>query len=375
MEIQSNTNRLYKRDTKGKVRVWWGETGTDGTIWAWRANSGILDGKIVTSAWKEVEQKNVGRANETSLEQQANFEMNADFDKKSERGYFANQTDIDTFEKFKPMLATGYDEHKFDFETNVYATQPKLDGIRCIARADGLWTRAGKEIVSCPHIFDALKPIFEATPDTILDGELYNHELKEDFNKITSLVRKTKPTDRDIEECADMVEYHIYDTYRIGESFSERSEYISKLPILPKIEYVRTDFIKDNHADVINQLYADYLEAGYEGQMVRNAEMPYELKRSKGLIKRKEFLTDEFKVIGVEEGKGNWAGYIKRFVLELPDGRTFGAGVRGTQKVMQELFESGAKPEWCTLRYFTPTPDGVPRFPVVVDWGMGLRED
>jgi DNA ligase-1 len=124
----------------------------------------------------------------------------------------------------------------------------------------------------------------------------------------------------------------------------------------------------------IDELYGEYLEDGYEGQMIR-LNAPYENKRSKYLLKRKEFLTDEFPVVGMEEGKGNWAGYIKRFILELPDGRTFGAGVRGTQEVMKQLLESDETPTWATLRYFTPTPDGVPRFPVVVDWGTGERED
>ena len=65
-------------------------------------------------------------------------------------------------------------------------SQPKLDGIRCIANQSGLWTRAGKEITSCPHIWESVKPFLDANPGVTLDGELYNHELKEDFNKISS---------------------------------------------------------------------------------------------------------------------------------------------------------------------------------------------
>ena len=101
----------------------------------------------------------------------------------------------------------------------------------------------------------------------------------------------------------------------------------------------------------------------------------YENKRSKSLIKRKEFLDAEFKVIRIEEGVGNWAGYIKRFVLELPDGRVFASNVRGTQKILKDLLESNETPDWATCRYFTPTPDGIPRFPVVTDWGKGQRND
>ena len=40
---------------------------------------------------------------------------------------------------------------------------------------------------------------------------MYNHGLKDDFNKIISLVRKTKPTDEDRLEAAQYTEFHCYD--------------------------------------------------------------------------------------------------------------------------------------------------------------------
>ena len=108
--------------------------------------------------------------------------------------------------------------------------------------------------------------------------------------------------------------------------------------------------------------------------MVRN-DTPYECKRSKNLLKRKEFITEEFSVVDVIEGSGAWAGYAKRFILSLPDGREFGSGVRGNQAQLKALLESTEKPTWVTCRYFELTPDGVPRFPVVIDYGTGKRDD
>ena len=32
-------------------------------------------------------------------------------------------------------------------------------------------------------------------------------------------------------------------------------------------------------------------------------------------------------------------------------------------------------PNWATCRFFELTPDGVPRFPVIIDYGHGSRED
>lgn len=373
MEIREQTHVIFKRDSKGTVRVWHAQTGTDGTNWAWRTVSGLEDGKKVESGWKFVEQKNVGKVNETSLEEQAIAEMMAEMNKKLERGYFKTLSDIDSFEKVKPMLAIKHEDARYDFEKNRYFSQPKLDGIRCIARKDGLWSRAGKEIVAVPHIAESLKPFFESHPDAVLDGELYNHNLKDDFNKITSLVRKTKPKPEDIAEAAELVEYHVYDMVDGSREFVDRIGTIALLDLGKNVVVVDTQPIQNE--EQMDRLYGKYLEDGYEGQMIRINTFYEENKRSKSLIKRKEFLTDEFKVIGVEEGKGNWFGHIKRFILELPNGTQFGAGVRGTQEVMKAMFENNEVPDWATLRYFTPTPDGIPRFPVVVDWGTGQRED
>ncbi len=214
----------------------------------------------------------------------------------------------------------------------------------------------------------------EQNPHYILDGELYNHELKADFNKIISLVRKVKSTPEDMEEAKGLVQYHVYDMFdtaapemdfvnRIKQAYWANNDYV---------KIVTTDFCETQ--DELDELYSQYMEDGYEGQMVRQ-NAPYENKRSKNLLKRKQFITEEYDVVSVEEGQGNWAGYAKRFVLKLPNGTEFGSGVRGNQAKLKELWESDTKPTWATLRYFEMTPDGVPRFPVVIDYGIGTRDD
>lgn len=386
MEIQvvEMSSALFKRDSKGQVRTWNFETGCDDANWYWRTNSGIFQGKIVTSGWKKVEQKNIGKSNETSLGEQAAAEGWAEHKKKSDKGYFNSINEIDAFDKIKPMLASKYEDAKFDFKNKSYYAQPKLDGIRCVARSNGLWTRAGKEIVAVPHIMDQLSVFFEKYPEAILDGELYNHDLKDDFNQIVSAVRKTKPTEADIALNGCLVQYHVYDVINMPDEekgvygdepfFVDRMNWFYEMGFdsPSAIRSVPTRAVKS--LTEIDDLYGEWLELGYEGQMVREDGVYQQNKRSKFLMKRKEFLDAEFKVVGVEEGKGNWAGYIKRFILELPDGRTFGSGVRGNQELLKALMDKDV-PDWATCRYFTPTPDGIPRFPVVTDWGYGERDD
>jgi DNA ligase-1 len=373
--VNATSEPLFKIDSKNKTRMWQAEVGFNGEKWGWRTISGLIDGKKVTSEWTIVSEKNVGKANATTLEQQAFSEMNSEITNKKEKGYFQKQEDINTFDKFKPMLAEKFEDVTVNIGKDIIYSQPKLDGIRCIARSDGLWTREGKQHLSVPHIMDYLKPIFENNPDLILDGELYNHELKDDFNKIASLVRKTKPTVSDIEESASLVQYHVYDAFiknNTNLSFSKRMEILKKLDMKSPVVYVETEIVPNK--EQLDCSYENYMELGYEGQMIR-FDMPYQNKRSKYLLKRKEFITEEFPVVELMEGLGNWSGCIKHMVIQLPDGRTCKCGVKGSREVLKKMFEEKYTPDWVSVRYFKPTPDNIPRFPIAYDWGKGKRND
>ena len=83
----------------------------------------------------------------------------------------------------KPMLAYKVDKKPVDWSEKVFM-QPKLDGVRCVISKDGAFSRTGKPWLNIDHILSDLKPVFKRYPDLILDGELYNHDLKSDFEKI-----------------------------------------------------------------------------------------------------------------------------------------------------------------------------------------------
>ena len=188
------------------------------------------------------------------------------------------------------------------------------------------------------------------------------------------MVRKTKPKPEDIEEAKELVQYHVYDLISSASNFIDRWFDLNvDSNFGDSIKLVKTDEAKTQGQ--LDDFYAQYIGSGYEGQMVRQNEPYQQNKRSKFLLKRKEFITEEYKVTGISEGQGNWSGCIKRFHLVDTKGTTFDAGVRGTQDQMKALLESGKQPEWATLRYFELTPDGIPRFPVVIDYGYGKRED
>lgn len=364
---------LFKLDSKDGTRIWFMEVGTNGLTGFHRSVSGLIDGEKVTSEWKFTETKNTGKANATTSIEQAHLEVESLYRKNIRKGYFEN---IDSIEDkvFKPMLAEGYDKSLVSYPV---LAQPKLDGIRCIARKNGLWSRSNKQHIGTPHIETQLKDFFEQNPDIVFDGEFYNHQLRDDFNTITSFVRKSKPTEDDLKQSAETIQYHIYDIVDTKLTGRQRQQKISDLfdqygDNWPSIIHVSTKIV-DNET-MLNRLYEKWLEDGYEGQMVRN-DVVYETKRTKNLLKRKEFLTAEFKVEQMLEGSGNWNGCTKHFMLSDPVIGIFKSGVRGKREDLKALWQSQKTPDWVTLRYFTPTPDGIPRFPVAIDWGHGKRED
>ena len=107
--------------------------------------------------------------------------------------------------RYKPMLAYPASNKPIDYTKKVFI-QPKLDGVRCLIQCEWptpmqpvvkAYSRTGKEWKNIDHILQSLKPFFFYNPDVVLDGELYNHDLKNDFEKLISLVRKQKPSDID----------------------------------------------------------------------------------------------------------------------------------------------------------------------------------
>jgi DNA ligase-1 len=353
-------SKLYKRAVNGKTLEWEIEVENN----CFRTISGYTDGIKTTSEWTCCETKNVGKKNATTAEQQALAEATAMHRKRIETGSFEDISKIDTPVYFKPMLAHDYNDYKDKITFPIYS-QPKLDGVRCIVRADGMWSRNGKQIISAPHIFEALKPLFETDPDLILDGELYADKATTDFNTIISCVRKTKPTARDLRISAECIEYHIYDVPSIDDVFSKRERYLFDILELPKC-CVKVSSIECHSEQVVMERYKAYMSHGYEGQILRTDSL-YENKRSKSLLKHKSFVDAEFEILGVEEGKGNLTGKVGRLNFEI-NGKPFDAAVNGDWEYIELLWhiKEGLIGKMATVKYFELTEDGIPRFPKVI---------
>lgn len=324
----------------------------------------------VTSEWTSCKGKNIGRSNETTPAAQAESQARSLWQKKVDSGYKVDVREIADVGFFEPMLAKEYTVGCVIFP--VYA-QPKLDGVRCIVTAKGMFSRNGKPNVSAPHVRRALEPIFQKSPDAIFDGELYADKFANDFNTVVSLAKQGKPTAEDLARSEELLQYHIYDFPGATGTFGERWRSLGKTMNGFKhrsIVGVTTHLVTTQER--LDELYGEWIEAGYEGQMVR-VDAPYENKRTKVLLKRKEFKSDEFPVLGIEEGNGNWSGVAKVLVCALPDGRQFRATIKANRETTREMLKKPVPVE-ATVKFFNYTPDGIPRFPVAVAWFDGKRD-
>jgi DNA ligase-1 len=224
----------------------------------------------------------------------------------------------------KPMLAYKVDKKPVNWSEKVFM-QPKLDGVRCVISKNGAWSRTGKPWLNIDHILESLKPVFKLYPELTLDGELYNHELKNDFEKIISLVRKTKPTAAHRAEAADLVQFHCYDFIGTDLLFASRMKFLSTAPLYSDcVKYVPTHSVATR--DLANAIHADWLEAGYEGSILRLNGV-YECKRSYNLQKFKDFHDTEATIVGYVPGKGKFTGLIGKFLMRDDDGIEFGCPI------------------------------------------------
>lgn len=153
--------KLYKVDSKGKVRFWKIKTFQDqsfhhGKPWGYTISHGIEGSPNIVSSTTYVTPKNVGKKNETTPEQQADLEAESLVKKQVDKNYTfsldqAQNEDVGLL----PMLAQSYKDHAAKIVFPCYI-QPKLDGIRCLAVIrDGdivLISRKGKEFNAITHL-------------------------------------------------------------------------------------------------------------------------------------------------------------------------------------------------------------------------------
>jgi len=273
----------------------------------------------------------------------------------------------------KPMLAYPVSDKPIDYSKPVFM-QPKLDGVRCVIQyGDGVspgvvaYSRTGKEWKNINHILEQLKPFFAKYPNVILDGELYNHDLKDDFEQIISLVRRQKPDDIDMLESRDMVQFHCYDIIDEKLPFEQRIEFVHKALMLlgDSIHIVDTMLVPTESQGKVN--HARNLDSGYEGSILRTNDV-YKCGRSWSLRKFKDFSDAEATIIGYLDGKGKREGTLGKFIMQDDEGVEFGCppGKGYNYKDLKDMLDNIHKyiGQTATFTYFERTKAGSYRHPL-----------
>lgn len=339
--------KIYKIDSNNRLRVL--EIYSEGNKVIQK--HGLVDGKLVINE-SVCTPKNIGKSNETTAEQQAEFEAQSKIKKKFDEGY------VETIEEAKsqviilPMLAKDY---KKEFKKVIFPcyVQPKLDGMRALKNNDLLISRKGLSIETLPHISGT-----KFIDDILLDGELYEHGLS--FQENMKLIKKNRPESIN-------VKYHIYDVI-LDLPFSERLKILNGI-FAENIVVVPT--FKIDSEKGLKEYHIRFIAEGYEGTIVRWGNEGYQMdKRSSSLLKYKDFLDEVATIVDIvpSEKRPDHA----QFICEM-NGKTFGCGMKFSHADRIEMLVNkddyiGKK---CELRFFEYTDEGIPRFPVCI----GIRLD
>ena len=178
------------------------------------------------------------------------------------------------------------------------------------------------------------------------------------LQQIVSLVKNETPDDPN---AVKQVQFWNYDRV---ENLSFRKRY-AKIVSRGAIREVPTMKIA-NEAELF-QYHQQFVETGFEGTMVRSGgDEPYRMKhRSPTLLKYKDFVDDEFEIVGTTEGKGKAEGQAV-ITCKTKDGKEFSVRCKGTDAYRKEQWKNrkalvGQK---LTVQYQNLSDSGTPLFPV-----------
>lgn len=256
------------------------------------------------------------------------------------------------------MLAHPYAEHKIN-SFPVYV-QPKLDGIRALYQGGNFHSRDCKLFSR-----DLLRHIEhpDIVQNVVFDGEFYAHGASLQAINSAVAVNRKLPT-----EFTERIKFHVFDCYVTTNPdlpFSQRLDYLqtihSHLHSWKGWNVVPTE--KFDTIQLINNFHRNCLEQSYEGSIIR-LDSSYVQTRSWSLLKRKDFIDDEFDVIGYTEGTGKHLGRMGALACRTKHGEVFYVG-GGFSDFERDLWygTNAALPKRIKVKFQKLTDGGIPRHP------------
>lgn len=245
---------------------------------------------------------------------------------------------------------------KFDSARIVWpcAVEPKLDGIRATwVHGVGYRSREGNPLIG---------PTFNGPTNVVLDGELVG----EDFQATCSAVR-----------VGGALRFVVFDVIPL----SEWTASVFVLPLARRLELRDLDLrrswtetvcpIATTHVHSLPEFtlqHSRFIEAGYEGSMVKALAAPYTPGRSSFWMKLKPLDDLDVRVIGVKPGRGRLIGKVGALICELESGVRVEIGVGMSLMDRARWTAARVIGRRCEIAYQGLTRGGVPRFARFKRW-------
>ena len=368
---------VYSMSKTGKLLVWSASLDTvpnsDGFLEI-TIVSGQDSGKKVSKVRHVKKGMNIGKANETTLLEQAELEFDRLYVKQYDKGYTDDPSAVSISKQVgtvkKPMLAEKYPDkqHKLPTNDSDIVTQPKIDGVRClITKLENgelaFTSRTGKPIPNVVVIEDAIKAYLPI--GDIVDGELYieGYELQD----IISVVAPTK--NKKLEELKKVKLYWYDYVPHMSESLPYKERFLENSLRFTDAAIVRLES-KPFSLATLEATFDEYIADGYEGLMLRDTTAAYRFgRRSSTLQKYKKMHTDEFQIVDIIESPQD---DTPRIVCDLRNGNTVTVRLKGDKETNLEYLHNRKMyiGKWLTIKYQTWTKTGSLQFPV----GEAIRE-
>lgn len=342
---------LYYKAANGSIRFWRIYDEDFDII----IEYGVVGGEVI----EESEHVPYGLGTRTREEQVAS-RMNSRINAKLDKGYVRsieeaqNNKPLNALGFLKPMLANPIDKVK-NVEMDNAFVQYKYDGHRCLVTNDGgklvAYSRNGKEITTIPEILSGL-----VIPEGVtIDGELYIHGVP--LQTISSYVKRRQ-------EWTKSLKLQVYDVM-LSETYDERYRFLhqevklgDKALLVPTWEF---------DPDTLRRELCEAINYGYEGLIVRADGFNYEDgKRSKGLLKVKQFHDDEFMVTAISEDANG--GAILHCITHA--GKTFKTPAPGDRSEKSRVLRNSSKYIGMKIqvKFANYTRDGIPFHPIATFW-------
>jgi len=366
MIINEFSKKIYKKDSKGKIRILHVYTEGNDVI----QNSGVYDSQNMVTHVHTCEGKNIGRSNETTPEEQANLEAASKIDTKMTTGYFNTIQEAEDEVVILPMLAKDYKKEYKKVTFPCYG-QPKLDGMRALYnKKTGFISRKGKLIETMNHIDESVPNVSMIFNNEFIDGELYAHGYT--FQENMKATKKIRATSIDGAPATSEIQYHVYDMVLPGPFIKRYNMLVQLVTDIDNIHIVPTAVIHND--EQLKEYHQKNIADGYEGTIIRHGDSGYGInKRDSQLLKYKDFIDEAYEVVDiVPSDKNPEQGVVHCSIGGGYDNVTFGCGMKFSHKERENMLinKTDYIGKTAEIRFFEYTDDGLPRFPVCVGFRL-----